>query len=76
MDELAKVRIELEQLKKKGRDLDEELSRVRMAIVAHKSRIEHLAWAKVPINTLPTEILSYVLELAVHSTVTLFEDVL
>ena len=57
------MRIELEQLKKRERDLDEELLRVRAKVEAHKSRIEHLAWAKTPINTLPTEILSYVFEL-------------
>ena len=63
MDELAQVRFELEQLERKERDLDEELSRLRVAIGAHKSRIEHLAWVKAPIKILPTEVLSYVLEL-------------
>ena len=63
MDELAQVRFELEQLERKERDLDEELSRLRVAIGAHESRIEHLAWVKPPIKILPTEILSYVLEL-------------
>ena len=67
MDELARVRIELEQLRKRERDLDEELSRVRATIEAHKSRIEHLAWAKSPINTLPTEIFSYVFELVIRT---------
>lgn len=42
MDELPRMRIELEQLKKRERDLDEELFRVRAKIEAHNSRIEHL----------------------------------
>ena len=65
MNELARMRIELEQLKEKERDLHEKLSCVRLDIEAHKSRIEHLAWAQTPINYLPSEILSYAFELAI-----------
>ena len=67
MDELGRVRIELEQLRKRECDLHEELSRVRATIEAHKSRIEHLAWVKAPINLLSTETLSNVLELVART---------
>ena len=68
MDELAQARIELEQLNKLEQDLEEELSAVRVAIKSYASRIEHLAWAKAPINSLPYETLSYVIELVASST--------
>ena len=67
MDELPRMRFELEQLKEKEQHLQEALSRVRVEIEAHSSRIEHIAWTKAPINSLPSEILSYVLELATLS---------
>ena len=41
MDKLAQVRIELEQLEKKERDLAEELYRVRVAIEAHVQGEDH-----------------------------------
>ena len=39
-----------------------------MEIEVYKSRIEHLARAKAPTNSLPLEILSYVLELVTLPT--------
>ena len=69
MDEIVRARVELLQLKEIEQDLCHKLSRVRMDIEVCKSRIEHLARAKVPINFLPFEILSYVLELVAFSTV-------
>ena len=67
VDELSRMRIELEQLKEKEQNLQEALSRVRLEIEAYSSRIEHIAWAKSPINSLPSEIISYVLQLAALS---------
>ena len=65
MDELTQVRSELARLEKEERDLHEQLSSVRVAIEAHKSRIDDLIRTKpAPISSLPSEILSYVLELA------------
>ena len=70
MDEIVRARVELLQLKEVlEQDLCHKLSRVPMDIEVCKSRIEHLARAKVPINSLPFEILSYVLELVAFSTV-------
>ena len=63
VDELALARIKQEELTKRERDLGEEVSRTRMEIEANGSRIEDLARANAPINLLPPEILSYVLEL-------------
>ena len=67
VDELARLRAELAQLKEKEQYLQDELLRIRVEIEAHSSRIKHIAWTKVPINSLPSEILSYVLELATLS---------
>ena len=65
MDELAQVRSELARLEKEERDLHERLSSVRVAIKAHKSRLEDLVRTKpAPIGSLPPEIIFYVLELA------------
>ena len=66
MDELARTRTDLERLEKKERDLEQQLSSIRMEIEVHKSRIESLVRTKpAPINSLPPEILSYVVHLAV-----------
>lgn len=65
---LAQLRIQLAYLQKKEMEVQEELHRVRVAIQSHKSRINHLIWTRAPINTLPFEILSYVLELTASST--------
>ena len=73
MDELALARIQLEELTKKEENLVEELSRVRVAIEARKSRIEDLARASAPVNLLPSEILSYVIELAVFPVEYLYQ---
>lgn len=65
MDELAQVRSELARLEKEEHDLHEQLSRVRVAIEVHKSRVEDLVRTKpAPIGSLPPEIILYVLELA------------
>ena len=68
MGEIARARAELLQLKEMEQDLLQNISHVRMEIEVYKSRIEHLARAESPINSLPLEILSYVLELVVPST--------
>ena len=67
VDELARLRAELAQLKEKEQYLQDELSRIRVEIEAHNSRIEHIVWVKAPINSLPSEILVHVLELAALS---------
>ena len=67
VDELARLRAELAQLKEKEQYPQDELSRIRVEIEAHSSRIEHIVWAKAPINSLPSEILVHVLELAALS---------
>ncbi|KAL4072393.1 hypothetical protein V8B97DRAFT_360983 [Scleroderma yunnanense] len=72
IDELTQVRTELERLEKKERDLHEQLSGVRVAIDAHKSKIEDLVRTKpAPISSLPFELLSHVLELSMCATVPL-----
>ena len=68
MDEISRARVGLWQLKEMEQDLCQKLSYVRMEIEVYKSRIEHLARVKVPINSLPFEILSYVLELVTLPT--------
>ena len=66
VDELDRTRTELERLEKKERDLQQQLSNIRMEIGVHKSRIESLVRTKpAPISSLPPEIHSHVVHLAV-----------
>ena len=64
MDQLAQVRLVLAQLKQKHRGLHIDLAETTAEIQACEDMIEVLVRAKAPINSLPSEILSYVLELA------------
>ena len=64
MDRLAQARLVLAQLKQEHRDFHINLARISAEIQACEDMVEDLARAKAPINTLPPEILSYVLELA------------
>ena len=75
MDELSRTRTELERLEKKERDLQKQLSSVRMEIEVYKSRIESLVRTKpAPINSLPPEILSYVFDLTLWGSVGRFSS--